>query len=212
MAIDSFKEPPVKVSPGEDKDLLEPRYGATQRGGYPLFKAFATWDKSLKKAECAANIQGFGGIGADALIGTRVEVDGNPSRDMELRIDPNWKGVISNKGDASSSLRFQSLVVRDSGLNFPEIGSSDILDRREHDFLDAGTDLTPQYLKGSADTTLEVQASDMSDGDVLNVSVAAETNASVSGGVAQGRSDAATNNDSNYDGRIFYGSIRVRWD
>lgn len=211
MAIDSFKDSPVQISSGESKTVFDAQFGAKKRDGVPVEKTFARWTKDQKKAECAVNQQGLGVGGASASIGVRLEVQGDPSQDLELKIDPNWRGVISNKGIASASLQFQTSAVRGSADLFPGQGSSSILDRREHVDATVGTALTPDYRRGTSTTELFVPSDDLSDGDIVRAAVSADVTASVTKAVGQGRADAASNNDSNYDGRILFGSVQVDW-
>ncbi len=211
MLTDSFKDSPESVSPGVDEDLFDARFAATRREGVPVEKTTALWRENQKKAECAVNQQVLGTGGASAAIGTRLQVDGNPSQDLQLTIDPNWRGMISNKGFGSSTLQFQTLATRGSAPLFPDLGSSSVLDRREHVDLSRGASLTPKVVSGSNSVDLVVLSSDLSDGDIVRVTVGADVTATMTNGLGQSRADAASNVEGNYDGRIFFGSVQVSW-
>jgi hypothetical protein len=211
MPTDSFKDSPEPVSPGVDEDLFNARFAATRREGVPVEKTTALWRKSQKKAECAVNQQGLGTGGASAAIGTRLQVDGNPSQDLQLTVDPNWKGIISNKGFGSATLQFQTLATRGSAPLFPDVGSSSILDRQEHVDLSRGASLTPKVVSGAKTIDLLVPSSELSDGDIVRVAVGADVTATVTKVLGQGRADAASNVEGNYDGRIFFGSVQASW-
>lgn len=210
---------PEEVQVGQEVNIWDANYGALNREGVPVELTKARFDLNETEANAEVNMNVGGSAGALCFTAKLVEIEGNPSSDMEVTIDSQYKGHMqTNLAGGGAELSFVTFVADHSSA--PDIidttnpgGKEYILDYEIHYDHDIGP-LDTDSVQDTTDKTYYVSQSDISDGDVLRIGVGARVVGTVDVAAATAESDAFNESGGadNFPGKISYGNINISWD
>ena len=177
------------------------------------------FDPSQGLAESAITSVGLGQGGCAAQVGHRFQTYNYPTKDLEIIVDCNWKGILEILVDASAGLKIDALLIDDQGPVWPEVGSDYVIDTIELVSVAAGPadTVSPvtvednEYTDGESGNPSPLLLKNPPNAKTYRVVVYVQTTSSVPIAYGTGRSDANSNSANGFKGKLRLNALYFNW-
>jgi len=213
----SYRDGITTISAGTDEYIYNDFNFAESReaGLFAADRSHRFDPDGICEVAIAAGIAGQGG--ASAQVGERIEIDDNPSGDLEITANAVWNGLLEVNLAGGCRMDMLLIVMEDDGPLWPEDWPSSVIDstrlvEKSGDITNTGSPITTQGNVYTDGNPAPLQITSPSDGDQYRVVAAVEVSASVPYTAASARADASSNGSNAFDGHLTLASLELNWN